>query len=65
MHIFEIIGLMFFVVWAGITITCYLLAKSKNRNTNLALVNGIIPFYNIFALIYYVGAPVLKANDGE
>ncbi|KYL33649.1 MULTISPECIES: hypothetical protein [Pseudoalteromonas] len=33
---------------------CLILAKSKNRNKVTALLIGVVPFFNILALLYYV-----------
>lgn len=41
---------------------CYILAKSKNRNASIALLVGLAPILNGFALIYYIGVAKLESE---
>jgi hypothetical protein len=45
-----------------IAILCYLLAKSKNLNSTLALLLGTIPLLNYAVVLYYIGMPREKDN---
>ncbi|GAB2899814.1 hypothetical protein ACCI51_18105 [Microbulbifer echini] len=36
---------------------CFLLAKSKYRNTIIAFIAGFIPIFNYLAVLYYIGVP--------
>ncbi|MGB2518997.1 hypothetical protein [Shewanella algae] len=44
---------------------CFLLAKSKNRNTFIASMFGFIPFLSYVAILYYVGVPKLNESSAQ
>lgn len=53
-------------IWFGVFIQgvafgtlSFLLAKSKNRNTKLAILFGITPMFSYLAVLYYIGVPKL------
>ena len=46
-----------------VSFLCYLLAKSKNRSTSLAILAGVTPILNGFALLYYIGVAKLEEKE--
>jgi len=57
-----------FMVWSvGIAVLCYIIAKQKGRCAVLAAAVGLIPFINIFVLLYIAMASnknILSKLDG-
>ncbi|AAN54101.1 hypothetical protein HRJ35_07380 [Shewanella oneidensis MR-1] len=51
------------IISIGISIVCFLLAKDKRRNTVIAVVTGLVPILNYFALAYYVGITKLDVTE--
>lgn len=51
------------IISIGISIVCFLLAKDKRRNTVVAVITGIVPILNYFALAYYVGITKLDVTE--
>lgn len=51
------------IISIGISIICFLLAKDKRRNTVIAVVTGLVPILNYFALAYYVGITKLDVTE--
>ena len=56
---------MFFyaIISIGISTVCFLLAKDKRRNTVIAVITGLVPILNYFALAYYVGITKLDVTE--
>ena len=44
---------------------CFFLARSKNRNSKLAILAGAIPILNYLAVLYYIGVPKLEKTSLE
>ncbi|MDI5842165.1 hypothetical protein [Shewanella xiamenensis] len=51
------------IISIGISIVCFLLAKDKRRNTVIAVITGLVPILNYFALAYYVGITKLDVTE--
>lgn len=54
-------GMFFYAIFSiGISVVCFLLARSKGRNTIIAAITGLVPGLNYLALAYYVGVSKLS-----
>lgn len=52
-HTSPVFLFIWLMLWtAGISIICYRIAKQKGRCARLVAVLGVIPFINIFVLLY-------------
>lgn len=51
------------IISIGISTVCFLLAKDKRRNTVIAVITGLVPILNYFALAYYVGITKLDVTE--
>lgn len=51
------------IISIGISTVCFLLAKDKRRNTVIAVITGLAPILNYFALAYYVGITKLDVTE--
>ncbi len=52
-----------FIQGVSLGVLCFLLAKSKNRNSKIASILGFIPMINYLAVLYYVGVPKLEIRQ--
>lgn len=54
-------GMFFYAIFSiGISVVCFLLARSKGRNAIIAAITGLVPGLNYLALAYYVGVSKLS-----
>lgn len=56
-------GIAFTVVQCvSLSVLCFLLARSKNRNLYISSIGGLLPGLNYLVVLYYVGVPALECR---